>query len=434
MKAKPRSHAKVYAVPSILIHGHTRDKHWDYRHHVVPPQSSSTAYRLITAERGAKGFAEFGLDDESGHGRAPIYIYDRLAEPTRDMLEETLATSERGEIAVAFASGMAAISAALSICAVTGHHIVAHHVLYGSTYSLMGTWLPRFHVGTTLTDLNNPAALRKSIRKNTRVVYFETPANPNLELIDIAGVKKVVDEVNQWRQDAERIHIIVDNTFASPFCQRPIEHGADIVVHSLTKNICGFGTDMGGVVIGARRYQSALLSYRKDFGGVLSPKNAWPILVYGLPTLAIRVKRQEQAAQAVAEFLSQHPKVKSVHYPGLKNFPQHELARRQMTDYDGNFAPGSLVYFILKGSHREARARAARLIDRVARDSYTITLAVSLGQIRTLIEHPSTMTHSSVPLDRQIAEGIDPGGVRLSIGLEDAGDLIQDLGRALAKR
>jgi cystathionine beta-lyase/cystathionine gamma-synthase len=435
MPKKHNSRKDVYTIPSLLIHGHTRDKHWDYSHHVVPPLSSSTAYRLSSAARGARGFAEYGLETSPGskRGQAPIYIYDRLAEPTRDMLEEALATAERGEIAVTFASGMAAVAAGLSICAQTDQHIIAHNVIYGSTYSLLTQWMPKYRIGVTLTNLRDPIALRRAIRGNTRIVYFETPANPNLELIDIAAIRQIVAEDNARRPEKDRIHILVDNTFASPFCQRPIEQGADLVIHSLTKSVCGFGTDMGGVVIGARKYLPPLLSYRKDFGGVLSPKAAWPILVYGLSTLALRVKRQEQTALAVAEFLAQHPKVKAVHYPGLLSFPQYGLARRQMTDYDGNFAPGSLVYFIVKGPLQKARKLAEKLIDRIAQDSYTITLAVSLGQVRTLIEHPSSMTHSMVPLERQIREGIDPGGVRLSIGLEDAGDLIRDLGKALSR-
>ncbi|HYG77721.1 MAG TPA: aminotransferase class I/II-fold pyridoxal phosphate-dependent enzyme [Planctomycetota bacterium] len=435
MPKKKKKSAPPYSLSSLLIHGQSKDKHWDYRHHVVPPMSSSTSYRLDSAARGARGFAEFGVGpvDPEDVQKSPIYIYDRLAEPTRDMLEEALATAERGEIAVTFASGMAAIAAALGICVVTGQHIVAHRVLYGSTYSLLSSWLPKYKITTTLTNVNSVEELRQAIRRETRVVYFETPANPNLELIDMAQVKRVVDTVNKRRKADDQIRILVDNTFASPFCQRPIEHGADLVIHSLTKGICGFGTDMGGAVIGARSFLPLLLSYRKDFGGVLSPKAAWPILVYGLSTLALRVKRQEETALTVSEFLAQHPKVKAVHYPGLLSFPQHQLARRQMTDYHGNFAPGSLVYFILKGSHSASRRLAERLIDRIARESYTITLAVSLGQVRTLIEHPSSMTHSSVPLARQIEEGIDPGGVRLSIGLEDSGDLIRDLARALSR-
>jgi methionine-gamma-lyase len=420
---------KVYVLPSLMIHGQSRDKHWDYRHHVVPPLSASTAYRLDSAARGAKGFAEFGGPDAANE--RPIYIYDRLGEPTRDMLEESLATAERTDIAVTFASGMAAVAAALGVCAQAGHHIVAHRVLYGSTFSLLHAWLPRFGVNSTLADLKNAAAIRKAIRPSTRVVYFETPANPNLELIEFAVVRAAVDAANRSRREAEHIHIVVDNTFATPFCQRPIEQGVDLVVHSLTKNVCGFGTDMGGAVAGAKKFLTPLLSYRKDFGGVLSPKAAWPILVYGLSTLALRVRKQEETAQAVAEYLERHPAVARVAYPGLKSFPQHTLARRQMTDFNGNFAPGSLVYCVLKGSGAAGQRRAAKLIDRLARDSYCITLAVSLGQVRTLIEHPSSMTHSMVPLKEQVEEGIDPAGVRLSIGLEDPADIIGDLERAL---
>lgn len=431
LRSDPRDHS----IHSLLIHGRARDEHWDYRHHVVPPMSSSSTYRLEGAARGAQGFSEFAHEEHDPRKRrkAPIYIYDRLAEPTRDMLEEALAFAEQGEAAVTFATGMAAIAAALGICVFADQHIVAHRVIYGSTYSLMTSWLPKFKVSTTFADFTQPRALERALRPNTRAVYLETPANPNMQLVDLAAVAATVKKVNSRRGKRDRIRIIVDNTFATPFCQRPLTQGADLVVHSLTKNICGFGTDMGGAVIGSYHDQSALLSYRKDFGGVLSPKGAWPILVYGIPTLSLRVRHQERTAHEVALYLEQHPRIAQVFYPGLPSFPQHELARRQMVDFDGNFAPGAMVYFIVKGSHVQARKRAERLIDRLARDAYTITLAVSLGQIRTLVEHPSSMTHSSVPLPRQVEEGIDPGGVRLSIGLEDPRDIIRDLQRALAR-
>ncbi|MBI3832600.1 MAG: PLP-dependent transferase [Planctomycetes bacterium] len=430
-----RKNAGDYSIHSLLIHGRARDEHWDYRHHVVPPLSSSSTYRLEGASRGARGFAEFAKEEHDPRKRrkAPIYIYDRLAEPTRDMLEESLAIAEQGEAAVTFATGMAAIAAALGICVFSGQHVVAHRVIYGSTYSLMTQWFPKYKIGTSFVDFTHAGALERAIHSNTRAVYLETPANPNLQLVDLAEVKRVVDAANAKRKERQRIRIIVDNTFATPFCQRPLTFGADLVVHSLTKNICGFGTDMGGAVIGSYHDQSALLSYRKDFGGVLSPKGAWPILVHGVPTLSLRVRHQERTAQEVALFLEQHPKVEQVLYPGLPSFQQYELARRQMVDFDGNFAPGNMLYFIVKGSLAQARHRAEKLIDRLARGAYTITLAVSLGQIRTLVEHPSSMTHSAVPLNRQIKEGIDPGGVRMSIGLEDPRDIIQDLRKALAK-
>lgn len=431
-RARKADKIQDYSLHTRLIHGRFHDEHWDYRHHVVPPLSSSTAYRLEDAARGAQGFAEFAKDEEPGkRRRAPIYIYDRLAEPTRDMLEEALAFAEEGETSVTFSTGMAAISAALGISLATGEHLVAHSVLYGSTYSLLTEWFPRYKIGVTFADLKHPERLAKAIKPNTRVVYFETPANPNMEMIDIAGVARAVEHANRGRKPDKRVRVIIDNTFATPFCQRPLALGADLVVHSLTKNICGFGTDMGGAVIGARRFQGPLLAYRKDFGGVLSPKAAWPILVYGISTMALRIRQQEATAQEVALYLEKHPKVKAVRYPGLPSFPQYALAKRQMTDYDGNFAPGTMLYFIVRGDPKAARRRAEKVIDHIARNAYTITLAVSLGQIRTLIEHPSSMTHSSVPLEEQVKEGIDPGGVRLSIGLESPRGIIGDLSKAL---
>jgi cystathionine beta-lyase/cystathionine gamma-synthase len=206
------------------------------------------------------------------------------------------------------------------------------------------------------------------------------------------------------------------------------------VVHSLTKDIGGFGTDMGGAVIGSGTYFNHLMLYRKDFGGVLSPKCAWPILVYGLPTLAARMVNQQKSAMQVAEFLLRQPKVRRVVYPGLPNFAQRELAHRQMTTPDGSFAPGHMLYFELKGKNgdvKSAAEAAERFVDYIAEKSYTVTLAVSLGQIKTLIENPFSMTHASVPEDEKIRSGLQPGGIRLSLGLEDWHDIIADLEDAL---
>jgi methionine-gamma-lyase len=266
------------------------------------------------------------------------------------------------------------------------------------------------------------------------VVYFETPVNPTLELIDIAGVAEIVKEENKKRKPSERIYVVVDNTFATPFCQRPLTLGADFVVHSLTKNIGGFGTDMGGAVIGPKWSRDQLLLYRKDFGGVLGTKSAWTILVYGLPTLALRVRQQEKTAMEVARYLCSHPKIQYVSYPGLHTFPQYELAKKQMVDYEGNFAPGTLIYFIVKDESPEGRRKKAeKLINYLAKNAYTITLAVSLGNIRTLIEHPGSMTHATIPAEEQLKKGIDPGGIRLSIGLEKVDDIILDLSEGLAQ-
>ena len=425
---KPR---EEYRLRTRLIHGSFATGRWDYDHHVVPPQSSSATYRLSSVHRGAQGFVEFATPESR---RAPIYIYDRLDEPSRGMLEENLAVAEGGEIAVAFATGMAAVSAALGILTSAGDQIVAHRVLYGCTHSLMTNWLPRYKIHTDFCDLTDPDALSKVATKDCRVVYFETPVNPTMELIDMQAIRKVVDGLNSGRAEAEKIRIVVDNTFATPYCQRPLEHGVDLVVHSLTKDIGGFGTETGGCVIGAGSYFNHLMLYRKDFGGVLSPKNAWPILVYGLPTLATRLVNQQKSAMQVAEFLLHQRKVARVVYPGLPNFPQKELAHRQMTTRDGLFAPGSMLYFELQGENgtsKGAAEAAERFVDHIAEKSYTITLAVSLGQIKTLIESPFSMTHAVVPEEDKIRVGLQPGGIRLSLGLEDRHDIIADLEDAL---
>ena len=429
-RQEPRKPREQYHMRTRLIHGSFATGRWDYDHHVVPPQSSSATFRLKSVHRGVQGFVEFASPEAQ---KAPIYIYDRLDEPTRGMLEENLAAAEGGEMAVAFATGMAAVSAALGALVATGQQVVAHRVLYGSTHSLLTNWFPRYGVRADFCDLTEPECLARVATKDCRVVYFETPVNPTMELIDIAAVRRVVDRLNTGRAEQDRIRIVVDNTFATPFCQRPLEFSADLVVHSLTKDIGGFGTDMGGAVIGSNRYYNLLMLYRKDFGGVLAPRNAWSILVYGLPTLAARMVNQQKSAMKVAEFLLKQPRVACVAYPGLPNFPQAELARRQMVSYDGRFAPGSLLYFELKapGGSASAAAAAERFVDYIADRAYTITLAVSLGQIKTLIENPFSMTHATVPDEEKIRSGLQPGGIRLSLGLEDWHDIIADLEDAL---
>ncbi len=424
-----------YSLETRLIHGKMVSQHWNYRDHIVPPISASASYRLESAERGAEGFLEFANPEFNREAQPPIYVYDRLDEPSRGMIEENLAAAEGGESCVTFATGMAAIAAALGVLLKVGDTVVAHRTVYGCTYSLFTNWYPRLGINVVfadLTDLGNLRALLEDDR-SIMAVYGETPCNPSLELLDLAGLSAVVLPFAESRYPRRRPFTVIDNTFATPFCQRPIEHGVDLVVHSLTKNIGGFGTDMGGAVIGPKLLEPDLLLYRKDFGGVLSPKAAWPALVYGLPTLALRSRHQMATALEVARFLEAHPKIRKVFYPGLPNHPQHVLALRQMRDFDGEFAPGIVIAFTLEGEPAEVKARGARFMDLLAARSLTITLAVSLGQIRTLIEHPGSMTHAPVPAEKQLAAGIDPGLIRLSIGLERPRDVIGDLERALAQ-
>jgi len=418
---------------SFLVHGRPRTGLWDFSHHVVPPISSSSTFRLESSERGAIGFCGFAEPATHDFHKTPIYIYERLDEPTRAMLEDQIAEAEGGSMGIAFASGMGAIAAAVGILVHHGDEVIAHRTLYGCTYSLLTNWMPRFGVSSKYIDLVNLNELEEAIGPKTRVVYFETPVNPTLDLIDLAGVTRIVKSANRGRSPEERIHVVVDNTFASPRCQRPLEFGVNLVVHSLTKNLCGFGTEMGGIVVGPRSYESDLLLFRKDFGATLASKAAWPILVYGLPTLDIRMKREQENARRIADFLADHPKVARVVYPGRDDFPQADLARRQMKDFDGNFAPGNMVYFVLKGDDQEAWRRARAMVDHVAKHAYTVTLAVSLGQVRTLIEMPSSMTHAVVPEEAQVAGHIDPGGLRLAVGVEEVDDILLDLDEALTK-
>jgi cystathionine beta-lyase/cystathionine gamma-synthase len=326
---------------------------------------------------------------------------------------------------------MAAIAAAIGVSVKAGERVVSHHPVYGCTFSLFTNWLPRMGIAVDFVDMGDLEALRGAITDDTRAVYLETPVNPTMQILDIAGVHRVVKSFNVKRPPEQKIEVIVDNTFATPLCQRPLELGADMSVHSLTKGIGGFGTEMGGAVIAKARYHDSLLLYRKDFGGVLAPTVAWSILTHGLPTLPLRMKRQQETALRVAEFLGDHEKVARVSYPGLHTFAGYEVARRQMVDYDGNFAPGSMLYFELIGNPEEARAAAQRLCDHIAAHAYTVTLAVSLGQIRTLVESPGLMTHSALPADEQRRTGIAPGGVRLSVGIEEAHDIVRDLNEAL---
>lgn len=420
-----------YSFETHLIYGKNISSKWDYSKHVVPPLSSSVIYRLDSVERGAEGFSGFA-HHEGVEESQPIYIYDRMGDPNKEMLEENLAYIEKGEMAVSFATGMGAISGILGVLTKSGDEVLSHKTLYGCTFSLLNNWYPRYNIHNVRVDLRNPDNIYKGVSEKTKVVYFETPANPTLDIIDIAAVRAIVDEINETRSEDNKIVIVCDNTFATPYCQRPIEHGADFVVHSLTKGIGGFGTDMGGVVIGKKYLYDHLLLFRKDFGAVLGTKAAWTTMTYGLPTLHLRVSRQIKNAQRIAEFLNSHSQIERVNYPGLPTHPEHEIAKKQMRDFNGNFAPGSLVYFVLNGnSSEERKEKGRRMMNYAAHNAYTMTLAVSLGHTRTLIEHPASMTHSMIPADDLIDAGINPGGIRMAVGLENVDDVLFDLEKCL---
>lgn len=366
---------------------------------VVPPVHLSTTFAFPSAEAGAALFA----------GERPGYIYTRLSNPTVAVLEAKVADLEGGEAALATASGMAAIATVLLTLLGDGGHVVCTDALYSATYDLLARRLPAFGVRTTFVDATDPAAFARAITPETRLLYVETPGNPTLTLTDIAAVATVARQ--------RGLPLVVDNTFATPYLQQPLALGADIVVHSATKYLGGHGDAVAGVIVGRQAFIAACREATlADFGGALSPLTAYLVL-RGLPTLALRMERHCANAQRVAAYLSQHPKVAWVRYPGLPSHPQHALARRQMRGF------GGMVCFELAGGLAAGRAllNAVRLC----------TLAVSLGDVRTLITHPASTTHHQVSAERRRAMGITDGLVRLSVGIEDPDDIVADLEQAL---
>ncbi|WP_373998922.1 PLP-dependent aspartate aminotransferase family protein [Bdellovibrio bacteriovorus] len=418
---------KAMSPRTQAIHGEFQSSSWEFSHHLIPPMTASTTFRLESLSRGAEGFSTFGAQTESGK---PIWIYDRLEEPTTKMLEDQLAILEKGECAITFGSGMGAIASTFMSLLKTGERIVAHKTLYGCTYSLITNWLPRLGVQNSLIDVNDSASLAKLLAdESTRVVYFETVSNPILEIADLEKIVGLVKAANKKRKKDQQIYTVVDNTFATPWALRPLEWGIDFVIQSLTKNISGFGTEMGGAVIAPKSFESMLRVARKDFGAIIHPYSAWHILVYGISTQAIRFEQQQTTALKIAQFLEKHPKVQSVTYPGLKSHPQYKLAKKYLKSPESQFAPGTMISFQLKGDMKKCQ----KFVDDIAKNSYAITLAVSLGLTKTLIEVPGFMTHSAIPNEKRGESGIDPRAIRLSIGLESAQDIIDDLAEALKK-
>lgn len=417
-----------YSIATRLIYGKSHTDAWDYDYHVIPPVTQSSSFRLESASRGAAGFGAIGKLYPDDPGYDAVFVYDRMGEPNNAMLQQALAIAELKEEAITFASGMAAVTAACLFALEPGDEIISHRTVYGCTYSLFTEWLPRFGIKVHFCDLTNPNSFLGHLTEKTKVLYLESPANPTLELLDLPAIIGELKKVNATRSENRQILSVIDNTFATPYCQRPAAWGVDIIVHSLTKGLCGFGTEMGGAVICDRQYRDRLMLFRKDFGAILDPKAAWHILVYGVSTLPLRMRQQIENAQAIAEFLEQHPQVERVFYPGLPSFPQYEVAKRVLVDYDGNFAPGMMLYFTLRGKDAEdAKHRGEVMMNYIAESSYCITLAVSLGQLRTLIEHPGSMTHAAYSAEEQVRSGMHPGGIRLAVGIENKNDLIRDL-------
>lgn len=421
---------KNKSIKTFNVHGSAKTKAWEFSHHLVPPMTASTTFRLQSLKRGADGFQLFANPkqfEKSLQNNEPIWIYDRLEEPSSKMLEEQLAKMENGETAVSFSSGMGAISASFLAFLKIGDQILSHNTLYGCTYSLITSWLPRFGIENKMININKVTA-KDLNNKKIKAVYFESVSNPSLEIIDLDRICKLVKSENKTRPQENKIKVIVDNTFATPWGLRPIDYGADLVIQSLTKNIAGFGTEMGGAVITSKKFLSPLLLIRKDIGANMHPHSAWNIMIYGVPSQILRFEAQQKNALKIATYLEKNPKVEKVSYPGLKSFAQHKLALSLLRSPTGEFAPGQMLTFTLKGPSK----RTENFINHIAQNSYSITLAVSLGLIKTLIEVPGLMTHAAVPKDQQLKSGIPEKLIRLSVGIEDHADIINDLEQAFA--
>ncbi|HEY3057128.1 MAG TPA: cystathionine gamma-synthase [Thermoanaerobaculia bacterium] len=339
-------------------------------------------------------------------GRHKGYEYARTQNPTREALEKNIAALERGKHGRCFASGMSAIDTVFRLLQ-SGDHVVAGENMYGGSYRLFSRVLEKFGLQFTYVDTSKVDEVRKAMRPETKIVFLETPTNPMMTITDLAACSDVAHKGGAL--------VVVDNTFCSPYLQRPIELGADIVLHSTTKFLNGHSDSIGGVVVSNSDEVAEKIAFLQNaVGAILSPFDSWLVL-RGVKTLAVRMKRHEENGMAMAEYLRNHKKVKKVYYPGLPDHPQHQLARKQMNGF------GSMISFEL-GSKENAK----KFLDRVRLSS----LAESLGGVETLISHPVSMTHGSVPEETRKRLGITPGLVRISVGIEDIEDLIADLENA----
>ena len=391
---------KKYGLGTTAIHAGTLKNLYGT---LAMPIYQTSTFIFDSAEQGGRRFAL----EEAG------YIYTRLGNPTTTVLENKIAALEEGEAAVATSSGMGAISSTLWTVLKAGDHVVTDKTLYGCTFALMCHGLTRFGIEVTFVDTSNLDEVKNAMKKNTRVVYLETPANPNLKIVDLEGVCKVA-------HTNPNTLVIVDNTFATPYMQKPLKLGVDIVVHSATKYLNGHGDVIAGLVVTKQELadQIRFVGLKDMTGAVLGPQEAYYI-IRGLKTFEIRMERHCKNARTIVDFLNKHPKVEKVYYPGLETHPGYEIAKKQMKDF------GAMISFELKGGFEAGKTLLNNL--------KLCSLAVSLGDTETLIQHPASMTHSPYTKEEREVAGITDGLVRLSVGLENVEDIIADLEYGLEK-
>ncbi len=379
---------------------HAGEGHNPYGAHATPIYQTST-FVFENAEAAAEAF--------SG-GPGYRYIRSPPNTPTHHALVEKLCVLEGGEAGIVFSSGMAAETATVLSLLKTGDHIISTDVIYGGTYGLFSSMLARFGIDVSFIDTTDPNRVREALKPETRMIFLESPANPTMAVCDIREICKIGRKAGAIT--------VVDNTFATPFFQQPLSLGADVVVESCTKYIGGHGDLLGGSAVSSKDIIRRMKSASLLAGGTMGTHEAW-LCIRGLKTLHLRMQRHEENAMQVAEFLEGHPNVEKVNYPGLKSHPQHEIARKQMRGYSG------MLSFEVKGGVEAGR----RLMNAVR----LMGLAVSLGSVDTLIQHPASMTHAVMPAEMRRRLGITDGLVRISVGIEDAHDIIADLEQGLMK-
>lgn len=369
---------------------------------LVPPLYQTSTFIFDSAEQGERRF----VGEEEG------FIYSRLGNPTVKILEDRMAKLEEGEAALAFSSGMAAVSAVLTALTKTGDHILCSQGVYGCTFGLLHLLKEKYNIDHDFSALSSTELIELALRPNTACIYIETPINPTMKLVDLELVASIAKQRD--------IPVVVDNTFCSPYLQTPLTSGCDIVLHSATKYICGHGDVIAGIVIGKKDFiKQVSRTTQKDLGGTISPFDAW-LLLRGLKTLPVRMDRHCDNASLLAEFLRSHPKVERIYFPGKSDYEdENKIVQKQMKK------TGGLISFSIKGTKNTAQFFMNQL--------KLIKIAVSLGDAETLIQHPATMTHAVVPVEERMKMGIGDTLLRLSVGLEAWEDLKEDLEQALGK-
>ncbi|WP_010678441.1 methionine gamma-lyase [Bacillus timonensis] len=366
---------------------------------LTPPLYQTSTFTFETAEQGEARFA--GIEEG--------YIYSRLGNPTVKLLEERIAILEGGEAGLSFGSGMAAVSAVLFAVTKSGDHILCSQGLYGCTFGLLQMMKEKYNIEHDFSDMNEEEEILSKLKPNTKLIYIETPINPTMKLIDLQKVVQIAK--------SKGIPVVVDNTFCSPYLQKPITLGCDIVVHSATKYIGGHGDVIAGLVVGKKEFiQQVAMTTKKDIGGIMSPFDAW-LLLRGLKTLPVRMDRHCDNAEKIASLLKKHKNIEQIFYPGDTEHSNYGIMKKQMSK------PGGLISFTIKGSKKDAQNILNRL--------QLIKIAVSLGDTETLIQHPATMTHAVVPEESRLDMGITDNLIRLSVGLEAWEDIWEDLNQAL---